>query len=261
MTARRLNFDRATIYGGYIVAVIIMWRLKSFYSQACVQDLFWILKPLAGIVGAMDGMSYAYDAAAGWVRSDGYIIIAPACCGINFLIMVFGLNFIAFSGRLKSFPMRLFWLLISFSVAYGLCLCTNSMRIWASIIFYDNRWHWGWFTPARLHQIIGVMIYFSALGLNYVAMDRIIKNIKFSDSKKAYWKKFYPPWQPLCWYACGTIAVPLLHNIYSGRPKIIDLQYVFIVIVVSSTIWLIALMGRRLFKRKPYATCRFNCGR
>ncbi len=234
-------------YGGYGMAVLLMWLLKRHYSAASPQDLRWVLTPLAGLVQLLDGAPYLWNSDAGWVRSDGYIVIAPACAGVNFMIMVFGLNCMAFWHRLSNFRQQAAWLIAGLIAAYFLSLGVNTLRIFISILFYENQLHWGWFTPDRLHRMIGVGIYFSALGACYLLLDRIALKLNPLGSL-AVDKKVSPPWQPLAWYLTGTLAVPLLHKLIGGDPRL-NLEYSVTVIGVSSAVWLAGFIVYYLLKK------------
>src|SRR6185503_7206097 len=69
-------------------AVAAAYGLKLFYSRASAEDLAWILVPTARAVGWLRGEGLTLSPGAGWVAPDGSYYIAPACAGVNFLILV-----------------------------------------------------------------------------------------------------------------------------------------------------------------------------
>ncbi|MGD9209795.1 MAG: exosortase K, partial [Desulfobacteraceae bacterium] len=143
-----------TLWLFYGMVTAIMWGLKQHYSNAVADDLMWILNPVAAIVEAVDGLAYTWQVGVGWVRSDGFIIIAKSCAGVNFMIMLFGLSTIAFLHRLKDLRWQLLWLIVVMLAAYAISIGINSLRIMISIILYENHWSWQWFTPERLHRVL-----------------------------------------------------------------------------------------------------------
>ncbi len=235
-------------YGGYGVVILLMWLLKKHYSAASPHDLRWVLTPLAQLVQRLDGAPYLWNEPAGWVRSDGYIVIAPACAGVNFMIMVFGLSCMAFLHRLATLRQQASWLIAALIAAYLLSLGVNTLRIFISILFYENQLHWGWLTPDRIHRMIGVGIYFGALGGCHLLLDRVVEKINPSVGIPAVDKDISLPWQPLAWYLTGTLAVPLLHKLAGGDPRL-NLEYSLTVITVSTFIWFAGLILRHFIKK------------
>lgn len=247
------------VWGSYGIVIGTMWVLKRHYSSATAQDLVWILTPVAAIVDIFDELAYGWKTGIGWVRADEFIIIAPACAGVNFLIMLFGLNTLAFLHRLKALGRCLLWLPAVLLAAYGLTICVNSLRIMISIFFYDHHVQWHWFTQERLHRIIGVTIYFPVLGLSYLLADRIMTRLNLS-SCIGWLACVRWPLQPLLGYLAGTVLVPFCYAAYRGNPHL-SAEHCITVVGVSSILWLAGGLSRRLIKRKIYATRRLNRGR
>ncbi|MBI5897320.1 MAG: exosortase K, partial [Desulfobacterales bacterium] len=118
---------------GYLLAIALMFALKSHYSTATADRLRWMLDPVAWLVRLWDGQIYHWEAGAGYVRWDQRITIAPACAGVNYLIMVFGLTVAAFLHRWPTTSGRAAWLLLAGLGAYFLTLVVNATRILAAI--------------------------------------------------------------------------------------------------------------------------------
>jgi exosortase K len=244
--------NRITLLGCYGLTVLIMWLLKFHYSRANAESLGWMLNPVAAMVQLVDGLDYAWHSGIGWVRSDGYITIAPACAGVNFMIMLFGLSCAAFLHRLERVSHRLAWLASAMAAAYLIAVCVNSIRIMVSIFLYEHHLSWGWLTAQRLHRGIGVAVYFPVLGLYYLLLQRIMDRLY--DCPHMLLMSLWFPWQPLIWYISGTVIVPFLHSTYKGMAGVSG-EYAATVIGVSLLGWIVGSMGWNLLrKRKIYAS-------
>src|SRR5215212_6905700 len=72
-------------------AMLAAYGLKLSYSRAAAEDLAWILGPTARAVGWLRGETLTLSpgaGCAGWIPPDGSYVIAPACAGVNFMILV-----------------------------------------------------------------------------------------------------------------------------------------------------------------------------
>src|SRR5262249_32440876 len=83
-------------------AIAAVYGLKRLYSRAAVEDLGWILTPTARAVGWLRGEALVLNPHTGWVAPDGSYFIAPACAGVNFMILALTVSVLGFSHRLRS---------------------------------------------------------------------------------------------------------------------------------------------------------------
>ena len=88
-------------------AVLAAYGLKLYYSRASAEDLAWILVPTARAVGWLRGETLTLIPGAGWAPPDGSYFIAPACAGVNFMILVLTVSVLGFAHRLRSPGQRL----------------------------------------------------------------------------------------------------------------------------------------------------------
>ena len=247
MQKRWFRPDKMGLVACYAVAIGLMWSLKQHYSSAAPEELWWILDPIAAIVQVLDKMAYTWTPGLGWVRADGFIIIASACAGVNFMIMLFGLSMATFLHRFDLNSKRLTWMAVALVMAYFMSIGVNTIRIMVSILCYQHQLSLGWLTPVRLHRMVGIVIYFTVLGLYYGCMDHIIRKFR-RQSLKSHYRIGFLPWQPLIWYLAGTVAVPLIHNIYGGHFRL-SLEYTLTVMVVSTFLWCIGSIGWFFLKK------------
>jgi exosortase K len=156
----------------WTAAVAAAYGLKLLYSRASAEDLAWILVPTARAVGWLRGEGLTLSSGAGWMAPDGSYYIAPACAGVNFMILVLTVSVLGFSHRLRSARARLGWWLGSLAGAYVLTLAVNTLRIVAAVELYRLGPVAG-LTPEAAHRLLGILFYLGALWGLYTALDRL----------------------------------------------------------------------------------------
>jgi exosortase K len=153
-------------------AITAAYGLKLSYSRASAGDLGWILAPTARAVGWLRGETLVFNPGAGWVAPDGSYLIAPACAGVNFLILAFVVSVLGFSHRPRSLRGRLGWWLGSAAGAYLLTIAVNTLRIVAAVELYRLGPVAG-LTPEQAHRLLGIVIYLGALWGLFATLDRL----------------------------------------------------------------------------------------
>jgi exosortase K len=153
-------------------AIAAAYGLKLFYSRASAADLAWILVPTARAVGWLRGEGLILSPGAGWMAPDGSYYIAPACAGVNFMILALTVSVLGFAHRLPSPRARLGWWLASLAGAYVATLAVNTLRIVAAVELYRLGPVAG-LTPEAAHRLLGILIYLGALWGLYAALDRL----------------------------------------------------------------------------------------
>jgi exosortase K len=153
-------------------AIAAAYGLKLAYSRASAGDLAWILVPTARAVGWLRGERLTFHPGAGWVAPDGSYVIAPACAGVNFMILALTVSVLGFAHRLRSPRARLGWWLASAAGAYVATLAVNTLRIVAAVELYRLGPVAG-LTPEQAHRLLGILIYLGALWGLFTALDRL----------------------------------------------------------------------------------------
>jgi exosortase K len=153
-------------------ALAAAYGLKLAYSRAAAADLAWILVPTARAVGWLRGETLTFNPAAGWVAPDGSYVIAPACAGVNFLILVLTVAVLGFAHRLRSPRARLGWWLAALAGAYVATIAVNTLRIVAAVELYRLGPVAG-LTPEAAHRLLGILIYLGALWGLFTALDQL----------------------------------------------------------------------------------------
>jgi exosortase K len=146
----------------WLTALLAAYGLKLAYSRAAAADLGWILLPTARAVGWLRGETLTFDPAAGWVGPWGSYVIAPACAGVNFMILALTVSVFGFSHRLRSL-----------AGAYVLTLVVNLFRILAAVELHRLGPAAG-LTPGQLHRLLGIVIYLGALWGFYSGLDQVV---------------------------------------------------------------------------------------
>ncbi len=167
----------------WISCVAVAYALKAGYSRASVEDLGWILAPTAKLVGALRG-ERLLAGAAGWAPPDGSYVIAPACAGVNFLILAFVVSVLGFSHSFRTPRGRFLFGLCALGGAWAITLGVNTVRILAAIELYRREPPAGW-TPEQLHRLLGVVVYLGALWGLFAALDRLTAKRQAGSSTPA----------------------------------------------------------------------------
>jgi exosortase K len=211
----------------YMFALIIAFGLKYHYSRTGSDDLIWILGPTAGLVEHISGIPFESEAGTGFVNHKLRVIIAPACAGVNFLIIAFCMAVFSGLHYFKRIRLKVSWLAISALSAYLLTIPVNALRIILSIYVYDADIYSGWLTAQRVHRLEGVVIYFFFLCLFYRIIMKAThhylrttaekrsggnhRNLTSSDDNRRASAGLIP----LFWYGLITLGIPLINAAYS----------------------------------------------
>ena len=248
-----------------VLAMAAMFLLKRHYSLTTADGLVWILGPTARLTGFFTAANLVWEAGVGYADFGRGIIIAPACAGINFMIMAFGLAVLCGLGRLRHLSRLLAWTLAVMGAAYLMTLAVNTLRIVVSMGLYRADIYTAWLVPATLHRLAGVWLYLGALGLFFKGLQRIINVFDHhGDPPRRRGPGKWPAWLPLVWYLGGALGVPLLH-LAVRRPQPAFGEHCLSVAVAAVVfwgggIWIQRIAGRRAKGTRTYDD-HTDCGR
>jgi exosortase K len=156
-----------------VVVVLVVWGLKRHYADARADDLWWILHPTARLVGLVTGVAFAAAPGEGYVSHERLFLIEKSCAGINFMIAAFGMVMFALFRRVRSGVSGLFVLAAGLLASYGAAVLVNATRITIAMWLAAHPIASSAFTPADLHRIEGISVYFSGLLLLYQLTTRL----------------------------------------------------------------------------------------
>lgn len=196
-----------------MTALLAAYGLKLAYSRASAGDLAWILAPTARAVGWLRGETLTFipgGPGAGWVAPEGSYVIAPACAGVNFMILVLTVSVLGFSHRLRTPWARLAWWLSSLVGAYVFTLVVNTLRILAAVELY-RRGSIAGLDPGQLHRLLGTVLYLGALWGLYSGLNRVTPGCREDGSSFAAGVLIIGT------YLGMTVVVPLLNGHPGGH--------------------------------------------
>jgi exosortase K len=248
--AARIRVNRLL---GAVLTLLVMLMLKQHYSTAAADRLTWILAPTARMTAWLTGASPSWESGVGYADYARGIIIAPACAGLNFMIMAFGLA--AFCGLLQigRLPALLAWLSLSLAAAYGLALSVNTLRIALSMWLYQADIYTAWVTAERVHRLAGVGLYLGALGLFFKGLQPIIgRYCNRFDRQGRQVRVCLPAWWPMGWYLLGAVGVPTA-NLLFHKPVTGYGEHCITVVLAGLALWpagrLVKWLNRRGYRR------------
>lgn len=161
----------------YLTGFLIVVGMKYFYSNAECGNLVWILAPIAKWVELLSGIPFEYTPGAGYANHSLRLLIAPSCSGVQFMIITAAMLIFSFVHRVTTSPHTDFsrssrfrkgfcWIVISIALSYLFTIFVNGLRIIMAIylpVFLGETVYNDFLTPDRLHTIIGITVYFTAL--------------------------------------------------------------------------------------------------
>ncbi len=191
------------------LVLFLAFSLKLWARTATAADLQWILGPLARLTSLWTGIRFTFDPLLGYISSEAQVLIAPACSGLNFMLIVLCMT--AFQGILRlSRPQTLwYWTAATPLMAYGCTLLVNTIRILLALQLFAHGIAGGWFTLERVHRLSGILIYYLALMVLYAGTNRLLG--KMESAKQTRPIPFLAH-SPFFWYAGSTLVIPLLHR-------------------------------------------------
>jgi exosortase K len=176
------------------------YAAKSFASHAGARELDFLLAPTAALVGALTGRTFVAEAGTGYIARELYLVIAPVCSGMNFLIIAFTALACAFAPRIPRPSYKLAWVLTAAPLAYVATVVANALRITLGLGAGRAIAAAGWLSPEGAHRAVGVAVYLAALlGLHALA-------------SAAFGKRPGSATVPLACYVGVTVLAPLLRG-------------------------------------------------
>jgi exosortase K len=234
----------------YLLGITAAVGLKYHYSVADAEGLLWMLSPVARLVGFLSGIQFHWELYTGFVSLSRGIRIAPACAGINFMIICFAALFFPLVHRLPGRAVKLSWLWLSLAVAYLATLLTNTVRILISIQLYGASIYGEWITPERVHRLAGTAIYLVVLVIVYLAAERLTAPPQMSGPLMKEKNRVFSPCAliaPLSCYVTVTVVIPLLNGAY-GRHGTLSVEHLLPVIGLSLTVLLVSALPGFLYR-------------
>jgi exosortase K len=224
----------------FCIVLALAFALKRYYSLAEVDSLVWILAPTARLVGFATGIPFAFEHGTGFVNLDHRVVIAPACAGINFIIIVFCMIGFSLISRSKNERTQLLVILAAFCAAYFLTIAVNALRISLAVYLYDTNFHFGWLTRERIHRLEGTLVYFVCLcGIYSLINCRLFRQD---------WTMVRRVMVPAAWYLAMTLAVPVIlgkFSVYGWQLVEHGMSVLAIPVIFVLVFWIIKYTGKK----------------
>lgn len=187
----------------YLLGILLIVGIKYFYRGAGSDELRWLLAPTTYLVTLLCGIPFVYESNAGYVNHSLRFLIAPSCCGIQFMLIIMATLIFSFIHRTEK---KLCWMSASIGISYLLTIFVNAMRIVLAIYipaFLEKTKLQGLCgTPEQLHTAIGVCVYFTSL----LAVYHIAEAIFSKTASKCL--------SPVFWYFFIVLGIPFLNRSY-----------------------------------------------
>jgi len=234
------------IYGAALAAAV---GLKYHYSASGASGIRWMLAPLACLVGALTGIRFEWEPDAGYMGASAGIVIAPACAGINFLVICFSALFFTLAHRIQGIRLRFAWLVLTLAAACGVTLFANSTRIITSIYLYSADIYGMWITPERIHRLNGVVVYACFLIAAYLPAERLTR--RPPGGPLAHPCRFISAVRvlsaPFLWYIFIAILVPVAGGGVWGEGRFIE--HALAVLAALACLFVFSVAGAVLYHK------------
>lgn len=158
-------------------AVLIAWGLKRHYAAARPDDLWWILSPVAQLVGVMTRTRFAFQPGEGYFSRDRLFLIEKSCAGINFMIAAFGMLMLALLHRVGSRFSAARVLTVSVLTSYSAAVLVNAVRIAIAMWLGAHPSALSALSAGEVHRVEGITVYFGGLVLLYELVQRLDRSV------------------------------------------------------------------------------------
>ena len=230
-------------------AALLALALKAWYAGASADGLAWMLSPTARLAGLLSGQRFEEEPGVGWLGREAALVIAPACAGVNHLVIAFCLLAFGFAPRQTTGPRRWAWLPAALVLAYGTTLLANAARIALAIELREAPLP-AWLSAAQVHRLAGVGTYLASLWLLAFAAAR------GASSSLAPRRAVL---LPLVLYLGVTLGLPLANGAHA-RPEFFSHARVVLLASLGLTALLLAgLVAARTLRLRAAAAARTRC--
>ena len=156
------------------VTALAVWALKRHYASASVDDLCWILNPVAALADLATGAHFEWEPGWGHLSRDRLFVIAKPCAGINFMLAALAMLGFLLSEDARSWRGAAFRAALTGIAAYAAAILANTFRIVAALWMAAHPLGGAWWTAPRVHRLEGIAVYFGVLALLHVVVRRAL---------------------------------------------------------------------------------------
>ncbi|MDL2210088.1 exosortase K [Desulfovibrio sp. OttesenSCG-928-O18] len=201
---------------------------KWSFAGADATRLDWLLAPASTLVSLISGLSFVWLDSAGYYNAEHGILIAPACSGLNFFIIL-----LATGGSLVMLYRRsLPWLAVATASAYTAALAVNVLRILLAMELYRHNFSVGPIGPERVHRIEGVVVYYVCLCLYAMVFSALLR--KSAPAERRFRGPGCSVLLPLGCYLLFTLVLPLANG--AARKFVAFAEHGVTVLLLTATL-------------------------
>lgn len=215
----------------YLAGALLLLGMKYYYSRGDPDSLSWILAPTAWWVSALGNIPFTKVPRTGYVSHSYRFIIAASCSGLQFMMISMTALVFSYIHRMRTLKGKTGWMALSALASYLLTIFFNGFRILFSIFIpiYLGMAGSGTAGAQRLHTIIGVAVYFTALfvicRLGEYVSRKCSAATGTSGRETSLCRAGCTPiralggWAvPAFWYFSIVLGIPFLNRAYRNRP-------------------------------------------
>ena len=166
------------------LVLLVVWGLKRHYADARADDLWWISASDRAAGGDRDRRRLCGGAGRrATSRASALFLIEKSCAGINFMIAAFGMVVLTLFRRVDSGVAGMSVLAAGLLASYGAAVLVNATRITIAMWLAAHPIASSTLTPADVHRLEGIAVYFSGLLLLYELIRRLERVASHSESQ------------------------------------------------------------------------------
>ena len=157
----------------YLTCVaVLLYLIKWWYSHASLEQMQWIMLPLAKLLGIFLPGSFELQVSGEWLHADLGIILVKGCSGMSFFMMSFAAYAFVFFVQQSQVSKEILFnsakiTVYAIAAAWLTTLIVNVLRVLLAMSFISNPVlvDWTGLSDESLHRLAGLLVYFSALFL------------------------------------------------------------------------------------------------
>lgn len=167
--ARTIRASDLAILSGVLAVAYV---LKRHYSNCAPEDLGWILTPTTYLVEIITGARFTFEPHVGYLSKELALLVAPACAGVNFLIVCTCSLSFGFVTRLDRVRHKLGWALAATIAAFSATVLANASRITIGVLLHTRKVGVHVASAGTIHRLEGTVVYVVCLLLVYFGAER-----------------------------------------------------------------------------------------
>ena len=255
-----------------ILALCVLFKWQ--FAEADADRLDWLLRPTAALVSLCTGISFSHYPGEGYGNELESFLIAPACSGLNFFIILSATALCLTVWHLHG-RRALAWGTAGLCAAYCVALAVNALRIVLALAMYRGGMQGLPLDAEQLHRVEGVVIYYVCLCAFVMVSSCLLQKAGKTETKKTLEAEFsfaersahddrpascpaifpfYPALKaflPLLCYLLFTLGIPLVNGAVAKAPDAF-VEHCLTVLLLSAAL---SSLFYLLYRKSDKADC------